>query len=243
MVLVCRWALSTVTDLVELVSIHYAYKRVGGPIVDLTTADYRLLQSGHKLYIVGHGAAGQVGAISAADLAKALTKGPKPLRKGVNIDIIFTSCNAGISKPLTDSTVTQLRKGLEAEKYTGVRVQGAMGPSIKSDVTGTQYAVVDPNPARKGPAGVVEGKMFGVFRPKEKLAAWLKTPEGRAATIARRAEYAATISQLFYTQLTAELKDKGLLLDARRSMVAERTPGRSPKVGALIEKFEKLSRR
>ena len=237
MVLVGRRAIGNVTDFVELVSIDYACKRAGGPIADWTTAKFQSLQTGDKLYIVGHGAIGLIGDFSAEDLVDALTNGPRALAKDIVIDIIFTSCNAGLADPATDSTVTQLRKGLEAAGYKGARVMGACGASVKADVTGTEYAVIDPDPAKESKAFQIQGRLKRLLRPQEKLDDWLATPEGSSAPIQKRAEYAAAISQQFYAQFTAEIKNEHLVLDHKQSISSQRTSGLSPKVAMLVRKF------
>ena len=237
MVLVGRSDIGNVTDFIELVSVNYAYKRAGGPIVDWTTDGFAQLQTGDKLYIVGHGGIGTFGAFSVADLVAALTTGPKALVKGIMLDIIFTSCNAGLASATTDSTVSQLRKGLEKANYTGVRVMGACGPSVKSDATGNEYAVIDPDQAKKKQAGALQKQLERLLRPQEKLDQWLATPEGSLASIEKRAEYAAGISQVFYTEYTAELKNEFLVLDHKESITSQRTSGVSPKIATLMLKF------
>lgn len=237
MVLVGRLHLGKVTDYIELVSINYAYKRAGGPIVDWTTAKFQQLQTGDKLYIVGHGAIGRIGDFSAAQLVAVLTSGPRALAKGIVIDIIFTSCNAGLAKSTTDSTVTQIRKGFENQGYTGVRVMGAMGCSVKSDVTGTEYAVVNPVKAKETRSGVLQDRLERLLRPQERLDEWLATPEGSSAPIQKRAEYAAAISQQFYVQFSAEIKNEHLVLDHEQSISSQRTSGMSPNVARLVRKF------
>lgn len=237
MVLVGRHDIGNVKDFVELVSIDYACKRAGGPIEDWTTAKFQSLQTGDKLYIVGHGAIGLIGDFSAAELVDGLTNGARALAKEIVIDIIFTSCNAGLGDSVTDSTVTQLRKGLEAAGYKGARVMGACGASVKADVTGTEYAVINPDPAKAGKAFKMEARLKRLLKPQEKLDVWLATPEGGDASIEKRAEHAAAISQLFYTQFAAEMQKESLVLDYKQSISSQRTFGLSPKVATLVMKF------
>ena len=250
MILICansvnKRRMEKVKDLVELVSIDYAVQHRGGTIVDLGNADFSRCGGHEKVYIVGHGTVGGVvGKTDIDKLTAMLTHGETGLPKGRAAEIIFTSCNVGRTNRIFPlSGVTKIKNTLREQGYTSVRVQGSKGPSIKSSVTGDEFVVRNPQDRAVGPR--IQKKLFKLLKPKEKLEKWLQTADGRNATIEEKAEFAATISQQFYVQYIAELKQhEGVTLDPRAggrgqgSVRSERTGGVSPRIAALIKRFE-----
>lgn len=121
---------------------------------------------------------------------------------------------------------------LKAAGLTGVNIVGAMGPSVKADVLGDKFSVVDPS--RLSEAARIQGEMEAIFKPHEKLDAWLVKPEGQRATISEQAAKAAETSRLFYIQFVAALDEAGLLLGSAKQIHGEHTGGVSSTIQILM---------
>jgi hypothetical protein len=128
-------------DFVVLTTINYCLARVGMPVVQFSeTMD---VSGQQQVAICGHG---NIGTIEGNDGQKFADVLAHPTRgcKGTLKKLIVTSCYAGVRKN-HDSAVGTAVIDIFAQtlKIKGVRIQGALGPSIKANVLGEHFRVVN----------------------------------------------------------------------------------------------------
>lgn len=191
-------------DFIELTSIDYAVKRAGGPVAAFPNADFSTLGVNDSLYIVGHGAPGQAGDFTTAQIVARLLDPVFGLRNPIH-EIVFTSCYAGKGTTAAnddDSVVSGLRQGLAAH-FLGIPIRGARGPSGKSHQVGDRFTVVDdaitvnvPTAGAKVAWKVVQAILKTHYKPDQ--AAQDAIGRLQAPTPEQRADAAAEASGVFF---------------------------------------------
>jgi len=136
-----------VPNFTEMVSLGYALRRAGGPIIRLDF-DFSQVKDSERIFVVGHGSPGSSGGVKADELAKALTNDKTGLRKSARVMIVFTSCFAGAAGEKDPSMVHGLSERLKTHAPGSV-VIGGEGPTIKGEALGTAFYVRQPGPQAK----------------------------------------------------------------------------------------------
>jgi hypothetical protein len=131
-------------DFVVLTSIHYALARVGMPVVQFV--DNLDVQGESAICICGHGGVGTIEGLPASKFANVLAH-PSRGCKGTLKKLILTCCYAG-RRENNDKTAGTAVIDIFAEtlKIKSLKIQGALGPSIKTTVLGEAFRVVNAPP-------------------------------------------------------------------------------------------------
>ena len=196
-------------DFVELTSINYAVTEAGGPVGTLADSDFSKLGKGGTLFLVGHGAPGESGDYTSAEIVEALFNGPKALTEAPKA-IKFTSCSAGkgVTDDQKDSVVAAISKALGDKKWEGVQVTGALGPSIKSTELGKDFTVVDPK--NRDQMIKIQEALKNIHKPKESTKAAIaeaESKQGGPLTLEEKGAIASRVTGDFYRDLVKAITD------------------------------------
>jgi hypothetical protein len=143
-------------DFVVLTSIHYALARVGMPVVQFK--DSMDVNGQREICICGHGGVGTIEGLPASRFAKVLAD---PVRgcKDTLEKLILTCCYAGVrEKDKVGTAVIDIFA--ETLKIKDLKIQGALGPSIKTNALGTAFRVVNPDDKMTDKAGDVQAALL-----------------------------------------------------------------------------------
>ena len=126
-------------DFVILTSLYYGLSRVDKPILEYSkNMD---LKGAHRICICGHGSPGEIESTSAQEVADTLahpTTGCKDTLSELLINSCYAGCTVG-SKPGT-AVIDVICQTLQIRDLV---IKGAMGPSIKANVLGDMFRVVN----------------------------------------------------------------------------------------------------
>jgi hypothetical protein len=219
-------------DFVILTSIHYALARVGGPVVEYKTD---LDVTGEKkICISGHGEVGSVQGHPAIEIANMLADPHKGCRDTLE-RLILTCCYAGcrIQSVVGTAVIDALAANL---KIKDMPIQGAMGPSIKANVLGEAYRVIDETKtAKSGKTGhqeehlkitgnakladlvTGENRQMSFDKIMKKVQS-KKRPHPGKSYIEYKAERYANMSENFFINFVEDLEQDGLLFDSKSNM-------------------------
>jgi hypothetical protein len=164
-----KYAIGTGThevDFVVLTSINYALARVGIPVVQFQeTLD---LRGQTEVAICGHGGIGTIEGLPASKFANLLADPSRGCRDTLE-KLVLTCCYAGVRKNNDREVGTAVIDVLaETLKIKDLRIQGALGPSIKTNVLGEAFRVV--NAAKVDQASTIQAEVMqeaGVQLAKE----------------------------------------------------------------------------
>ncbi|MBD2440138.1 DUF4157 domain-containing protein [Nostoc sp. FACHB-110] len=224
-----------INDFIELTSIDYAVKRAGGPVELLKDADFSSMSKKEELYIVSHGKPGKTGDYKAEQIVYFLFSGPKALRKRIKA-IYFTSCNAGagVTDDLTDSVVAKIKSALDIKGWSGIKVSGPRGPSIKTDALGDKITVIDSN--KRDTAHQIQHILKNIHQPIDKTNTAITDFEnraGRPATIEEKALLASEATVDFYKQFIQAVEDPTQLLQDINSQISNGQLASTPDIESL----------
>jgi hypothetical protein len=233
-------------DFVVLTSINYALARVGMPVVQFHE---NMDVSGHsEVCICGHGGIGTIEGLPASKFANVLAH-PTRGCKNTLTKLILTCCYAG-KRNNNDTDVGSAVIDIFAEtlKIKDLRIQGALGPSIKTTALGEAFRVV--NDTMTDRAGKIQAETMqeaGVQLQKEgkltkhgenplydpttgwnrkmswekiqsKMGDPLKAKGGKDDYIQYKAEKYSNLSGDFFLNFETRLEGEGLLLDSTNNM-------------------------
>jgi len=200
-------------NFVELTSIDYGLRRAGGPVTLFKDANFSTLGEDDLLYFVAHGSIGKSGEIPTDALIARLLHKNLGLQKAIK-GIVFTSCYAGKGNEIddSDSVVNSVRIALH-DKFPGIPVTGARGPSVKSDKTGDEFTVWDksktvtlPNGLGALPAVRLMETIFTVYYGPDFLTKYAIDRMDNP-TVEQKAETAAEETGHFYEEFRDSIKD------------------------------------
>jgi hypothetical protein len=145
-------------DFVVLTSINYGLARVGGPVKRFHSN--MTVRGEKKVCICGHGGVGTIEGKPArkfADLLNHSTLGCKATLR----ELIITCCYAGVrangDQDVGTSVIDIFAQTLQ---IPGLRIQGALGPSIKTTALGTAFQVVNPDATKVKKAVDTQNQML-----------------------------------------------------------------------------------
>jgi len=224
-------------DFVILTSINYALARVGGPVVAYSKSKTIDLTGEIQVCICGHGNIGTIEGQPAQDFADMLAD-PSHGCTSTLKQLILTCCYAGVRdrNKVGTSTIDIIAKRL---KIKDLPIQGALGPSIKANVLGEPFRVINETVAK----GKKTGREGGTIQEDMLMAtgnaklADLTTGENRKLQWAKienkmnsgkvkdgkpyieyKAQKYADMSEEFYKKFVKQLDKEGLLLKKNQTM-------------------------
>lgn len=220
-------------DFIILTSINYALAQVGEPVVEFTRE--MNLKGEKQICISGHGGVGTIEYIPAKSFADVLADPVRGCKDSLQ-RLIFTCCHAGrraggkVGTSVIDVFANTLR-------IKDLKISGAMGPSIKANVLGEAYSVI--NQSAKSRSGLTGGdiqrdelkktgneKLANMATGDQRKMAWSKIKKKHDRGIIKeempyiqyKTDKYAKMSGVFYKNFVGRLAGEGLLLDAGHSM-------------------------
>lgn len=220
-------------DFVILTSINYALAMVGGPVVEFSPT--LNLKGVDQICICGHGGVGSIEHQPASVFANVLAHPVRGCKDSLK-NLMLTCCYAGsrVKEKVGTAVIDIFASTLQ---INGMKIEGALGPSIKSSALGVAFSVVNKSVTSTSgrSAGDIqsehlkathEPKLANMITGDNRTLSWdkiiNKTNSGVMKDGKPYVEYKAKkyndLSANFFQNFVADLKNDGLLFDGGHTM-------------------------